>query len=117
MERILFVYAKLNPGIRYVQGMNEVLAPIFHVMGNDNSHGFKGYDEHDTFFCFTNLMSEIRDLYIKGLDSSSGGLRGQIDIYCGILERHDPELKAHLDELQVNPQLLPWYQQSVITMG
>eukprot|EP00975_Prorocentrum_lima_P039139 8223762-Prorocentrum_lima.AAC.1 len=25
LARILFVYAKLNPGIKYVQGMNEVL--------------------------------------------------------------------------------------------
>ena len=31
ISRILFIYAKLNPGIRYVQGMNEVLAPIYYV--------------------------------------------------------------------------------------
>lgn len=24
MTRLLFIYAKLNPGVRYVQGMNEV---------------------------------------------------------------------------------------------
>jgi hypothetical protein len=35
MERILFVYAKLNSGVRYVQGMNELLAPIWHVFAND----------------------------------------------------------------------------------
>lgn len=29
------IFAKLNPGIRYVQGMNEVLAPIFYVFKND----------------------------------------------------------------------------------
>ena len=28
---ILFLYAKLNAGVRYVQGMNEVLAPIMFV--------------------------------------------------------------------------------------
>lgn len=33
MERILFIYAKLNPAIEYVQGMNEVLAPILYVSG------------------------------------------------------------------------------------
>jgi multisubunit Na+/H+ antiporter MnhB subunit len=32
LARILFIYAKLNPGIGYVQGMNEVLAPIYYVM-------------------------------------------------------------------------------------
>ena len=29
MGRALFVFAKLNPGLRYVQGMNELLAPIY----------------------------------------------------------------------------------------
>lgn len=35
MRSILIVFAKLNPGIRYVQGMNEVLAPLFYVFRND----------------------------------------------------------------------------------
>lgn len=29
LARILFIYAKLNPGIRYVQGMNEILAVLY----------------------------------------------------------------------------------------
>jgi len=35
MKNILLVFAKLNQGIRYVQGMNEILAPIFYVFRND----------------------------------------------------------------------------------
>lgn len=35
LRHILIVFAKLNPGIRYVQGMNEVLAPLFYVFRND----------------------------------------------------------------------------------
>ena len=31
LTRILFVYAKLNPGVKYVQGMNEVLAVLYFV--------------------------------------------------------------------------------------
>lgn len=34
LGRMLLVYAKLNPGVAYVQGMNELLAPLFYVMGN-----------------------------------------------------------------------------------
>ena len=30
IARVLFIYAKLNPGIRYVQGMNEVLAVMYY---------------------------------------------------------------------------------------
>ena len=37
MRRILFVYAKLNSGVRYVQGMNEILAPLWFVLANDRA--------------------------------------------------------------------------------
>lgn len=36
---------------------------------------FPEFAEADTFFCFTNLMGEIRDIYIKSLDN---------DLACGI---------------------------------
>ena len=29
LHRVLFIYAKLNPGIKYVQGMNELLAVLY----------------------------------------------------------------------------------------
>lgn len=35
MRDILILFAKLNPAIRYVQGMNEVLAPIYYVFSTD----------------------------------------------------------------------------------
>ena len=35
LKNILVVFAKLNPGIRYVQGMNELLAPLYYVFKND----------------------------------------------------------------------------------
>lgn len=39
MSRILYVYAKLNPKILYVQGMNEILAPIFYLVNVGKSPG------------------------------------------------------------------------------
>jgi hypothetical protein len=35
LRRVLIIFSKLNPTIRYVQGMNEVLAPLFYVFKND----------------------------------------------------------------------------------
>ena len=35
VERILFIYAKLNPGQGYVQGMNEIIGPIYYTMATD----------------------------------------------------------------------------------
>lgn len=37
MARILFIYAKLNPGLKYVQGMNEILAPLFYVFSKSET--------------------------------------------------------------------------------
>ena len=31
LERILFIFARLNPGIGYVQGFNELILPIYIV--------------------------------------------------------------------------------------
>eukprot|EP01052_Picozoa_sp_SAG31_P070000 SAG31_NODE_28836_length_404_cov_1.334426_2_plen_48_part_01 len=32
LDRILFVFAKLHPEVAYVQGMNELVAPLFFVL-------------------------------------------------------------------------------------
>ena len=37
VQRILFLYAKLNPGQGYVQGMNEIIGPIYYVLASDSS--------------------------------------------------------------------------------
>lgn len=35
LKNILIIFAKLNPGVKYVQGMNEILAPLYYVLKND----------------------------------------------------------------------------------
>jgi len=35
LKNVLLIFAKLNAGIRYVQGMNEILAPLFFVFRSD----------------------------------------------------------------------------------
>lgn len=34
VERILFIYSKLNKAVGYVQGMNEILGPLYYVLAN-----------------------------------------------------------------------------------
>lgn len=90
IERILFVYAKLNPGIAYVQvfpsilfliigadiveGMNEIIGPLYYCFATDPDESWREHAEADAFFCFMNLMSEIRDVFIKTLDRSDTGI-------------------------------------------
>lgn len=42
VERILFLYAKLNPGQGYVQGMNEIIGPIYYTFASDPDIEFRG---------------------------------------------------------------------------
>ncbi|KAJ0091920.1 hypothetical protein Patl1_26041 [Pistacia atlantica] len=50
LKSILTVFAKLNPGIRYVQGMNEILAPLFYVFRNDPDEEFAVHLGHMTLY-------------------------------------------------------------------
>lgn len=46
VERILFLYAKLNPGQGYVQGMNEIIGPIYYAFATDPRQEWRGKCMH-----------------------------------------------------------------------
>lgn len=105
MKRALFVYAKLNPGIKYVQGMNEIYAPIYHQFATDTDSVAAQHAEADAFFCFVELISEFRDHFCQHLDNSAVGIRATIAKLNRMLQGYDPELWAHLEQRnKVNPQ-------------
>ncbi|XP_042390756.1 TBC1 domain family member 13-like isoform X1 [Zingiber officinale] len=105
MRRILIIFAKLNPGIRYVQGMNEILAPLFYVFKNDPEANNAEYAEADAFFCFVELLSAFRDNFCQKLDNSVVGIRSTISKLSELLKKHDEELWRHLEvTTKVNPQ-------------
>lgn len=93
--RVLFIYAKVNHGVRYVQGMNELVGALFFVLANDSDAVWAAHAEPDCFFCFTSLMAELRDLYQQGLDEADSGIEGKIGELVDLLARHDPALHKH----------------------
>ncbi|KAK3587193.1 hypothetical protein CHS0354_016889 [Potamilus streckersoni] len=103
-ERILFIYAKLNPGLGYVQGMNEILGPLYYVFASDPSRELREHAETDSFFCFTNLMSEIRDNFIKTLDETQLGIGSLMNKMMIMLEDKDATLCHKLQEQELKPQ-------------
>jgi hypothetical protein len=103
VARILFIYAKLNPGQGYVQGMNEIVGPLYYVFCHDtqNDSMFVGHAEADTFWCFTGLMSEIRDMYNSQLDADrSTGVVAMMTKLTNLLSSEDPELYHKLLQVQ-----------------
>ena len=69
MKRALFIFAKLNPGLRYVQGMNELLAPLYFHFRTDPDREAASHAEADAFFCFMDIISEFRDNFCQQLVS------------------------------------------------
>jgi TBC1 domain family member 13 len=134
LSRALFVFAKLNPGVRYVQGMNELLAPLYYVfatadavgadatavgggsgVGGDGGGGAAAPSttptpitpaEADAFYGLVALMAECRDWFVPALDgSASGGVRAALASLAAALRGADPPLAAHLlDAVSVDPQ-------------
>ncbi|KAF5768270.1 putative Rab-GTPase-TBC domain-containing protein [Helianthus annuus] len=105
LKNILIIFAKLNPGIRYVQGMNEILAPLFYVFKTDPNEDYAVNAEADTFFCFVELLSDFRDNFCQQLDNSIVGIRSTISRLSQLLKQHDEELWRHLEvTTKVNPQ-------------
>eukprot|EP01016_Furgasonia_blochmanni_P007354 TRINITY_DN12948_c0_g1_i2.p1 TRINITY_DN12948_c0_g1~~TRINITY_DN12948_c0_g1_i2.p1 ORF type:complete len:327 (-),score=64.45 TRINITY_DN12948_c0_g1_i2:257-1237(-) len=102
--RILFIYSKLNPGIGYVQGMNEILAPIYYCFATDENADLNENYESDAFFCFTNLMGELKDSFLRQLDPHHGGIKSRIQALNELLKRADADLWEHLERNEVNPQ-------------
>lgn len=94
LARVLFIYANLNIGIRYVQGMNEVIAILYYCFwkfGSDSVTSTQ-YMESDLFFCFSNLMSEIKDGFLRDLDKEESGIQGKCFAIEEIVRVIDPKV-------------------------
>lgn len=91
---MLYIYANLNKGVRYVQGMNEVIAILYYCFwkfGCENVISTK-YLESDLFFCFSSLMSELKDGFLRELDKEDSGIQGKCRAIDKIVEVVDPQV-------------------------
>ncbi len=73
LERILYIYAKINKDVGYVQGMNAILAPIYYCYCLDNTCEEENI-EADTYWSFSFLMDDIKKVFQKQNDSLKGGI-------------------------------------------
>jgi hypothetical protein len=97
MLRILFVHAKLHPDVSYMQGMNEILAPIVFAYGRDPDEAWALETEADAFFSFQSIIASIKILYAPApSDPSKSGVDLQMSRLMLLLRQHDPTLWQHL---------------------
>ena len=104
--RLLFLFSKLNFG--YIQGMNELIAPLYWTFVHDSVDG--QWAEADTFYAFTAIMIQQRDIFTKTMDDCHGGILGRIEGVKELLEQADPVVFDHLKKhgVRINFFALRW---------
>jgi len=111
MGRILFIYAKKYPEVRYIQGMNEILAPILYCFSNDQNPYFYLNVEADTYICFENFMNEVKEIFMRSRDNTETGIQARLKNLYMILRVLDRDLFNHLSNEKVEMQYFAfrWY--------
>ena len=103
--------------------MNEVLAVLYHCFleqdtyetddAQDDSKAVipRKYVESDLFFCFQNLMIELKDGFLRELDKESNGIYGRIKQYAEIMKAVEPHAYHTIETNQVTHQFycLRWF--------
>lgn len=104
MKRILFIYGKLYPEISYVQGMNELLAPIMYCFSNDQNIECLPYSEADAFTCFENLMKKVSNVFIKSKDDHESGINTRMKTLNKLIRLFNIQLHAKLEKENIDIQ-------------
>lgn len=95
LERMLYIYAKLNPNINYCQGMNEIIAPLSFVCKVKTSLK----QESLCFFIFCKVMNNLQGMYVtqtKNTTNFSSTITEKINAFKWLLYKHDYQLFKHL---------------------
>ncbi len=108
ISRILFIYSKFEPEVSYVQGMNEILAPIYYCFSFDRNSDSEPFDdvEADVFWCFYNLMSVLRELFNKYEDNHSTGIKGKAERLKMMLKVVDKNFYEYLIKIKFDFSIL-----------
>lgn len=83
--------------------MNEVIAVLYYCFWKfgDESVISTQYLESDLFFCFSNIMSELKDGFLRDLDKESSGIFGKCKTIETIIRKLDPPVFSALKQLKV----------------
>ncbi|KAJ2449256.1 hypothetical protein EV183_004997 [Coemansia sp. RSA 2336] len=127
MADMLFVYAKVHSSLQYRQGMHELLAPLLLAVDRDSAACTSEFPtglldsrfvEHDAYALFDRVMRQCMPWYQvpAAVSPRAGDAQTPIVAQCQLLLEKlaalDPELAAHLRQLDIEPQLfgIRWYR-------
>ncbi|EIN07434.1 RabGAP/TBC [Punctularia strigosozonata HHB-11173 SS5] len=85
LAAILLTYNFYEKELGYVQGMSDLCAPIYIVMGTD---------EELTFWCFVEVMNRMKRNFLR----DQSGMKQQLSTLQQLIAVMDPELYRHLEK-------------------
>ncbi|KAF9567503.1 RabGAP/TBC [Agrocybe pediades] len=85
MAAILLTYNFYEKELGYVQGMSDLCAPLYIVMGGN---------EELTFWCFVQVMNKMKQNFLR----DQSGMKKQLSTLQQLIEIMDPELFRHLEK-------------------
>lgn len=114
LTRILYLWAVRHPASGYVQGMNDLVTPLFFVflsehipegmthaelLASENLDGVIGPDalaevEADAYWALTALLANIQDYYTF----AQPGIQRRVRYLSELISRVDAPLKKHLED-------------------
>lgn len=109
MERILFLWAVRHPASSYVQGINELITPLFScflsdyfgnmcMLSGDSLHSVSDKIllevEADSYWCFCCILDGIQDFYTH----TQPGVNEAISSLEQLTQRINPDLSKHLSK-------------------
>ena len=101
IARILYVYAKLNKDLGYVQGMNEILSVIYYCYCVD-SHLDIETIEADTYWSFSTLMNDIKPIFLPENDDAKDGIVEKISILDTIVSNLQKDIYSIMLKNHIN---------------
>ncbi|KAJ5100520.1 GTPase-activating protein GYP7 [Penicillium angulare] len=102
MKDMLLTYNEYNPDLGYVQGMSDLLAPLYAVM----------QDDAVAFWAFVGFMDRMERNYLR----DQSGMRSQLLALDHLVQLMDPQLYLHLQSADSTNfffffrMLLVWYK-------
>ncbi|KII88599.1 hypothetical protein PLICRDRAFT_41787 [Plicaturopsis crispa FD-325 SS-3] len=85
LATVLLTYNFYEKELGYVQGMSDLCAPVYVVMGSD---------EELTFWCFVEVMNRMKQNFLR----DQSGMKKQLLTLQQLIEVMDPELYRHLEK-------------------
>ena len=114
IERMLYVFAKLNRTTGYMQGFNELITPLYYVCVKSLDSIFGGdidACEGVVFHMFQELMTKTRILEFYTTQDKSSIILNRVKKFEADMQRHVPRVHEHIKALHIHPLFysLRWF--------